>query len=93
LNHINAPNRKIWTAEDPVEITQPGLRQVQVNQQIGLTFSKALRSLLRADPDVIMIGEMRDPEMVKLAFEASLTGHLVFIVKNPTTRLTRSMKI
>ena len=78
LNHISAPNRKIWTAEDPVEITQPGLRQVQVNQQKGLTFSKALRSFLRADPDVIMIGEMRDPETVKLAFEASLSGHLVF---------------
>lgn len=78
LSHINTPERKIWTAEDPVEITQPGLRQVQVNQKIGFTFDQALRSFLRADPDVIMIGEMRDPETAKIAIEASLTGHLVF---------------
>ena len=60
LSHINVPERKIWTAEDPVEITQPGLRQVQVNPKIGWTFAKALRAFLRADPDVIMVGEMRD---------------------------------
>jgi len=78
LGHINSPKRKIWTAEDPVEITQPGLRQVQVNRKIGLTFSEALRSFLRADPDVIMVGEMRDPETARIAVEASLTGHLVF---------------
>ncbi|NOY13476.1 MAG: Flp pilus assembly complex ATPase component [Deltaproteobacteria bacterium] len=78
LSHINTPERKIWTAEDPVEITQPGLRQVQVNPKIGFTFDQALRSFLRADPDVIMIGEMRDPETAKIAIEASLTGHLVF---------------
>lgn len=77
LGHINTPDRKIWTAEDPVEITQPGLRQVQVNAKIGFTFDQALRSFLRADPDVIMIGEMRDPETAKIAIEASLTGHLV----------------
>ena len=62
LGHINTPERKIWTAEDPVEITQPGLRQVQVNPKIGWTFAKALRAFLRADPDVIMVGEMRDEE-------------------------------
>lgn len=78
LGHINTPERKIWTAEDPVEITQPGLRQVQVNPKIGFTFGQALRSFLRADPDVIMIGEMRDSETAKIAIEASLTGHLVF---------------
>ena len=78
LSYINAPNRKIWTAEDPVEITQPGLRQVQINPKTGLTFSEALRSFLRADPDVIMVGEMRDPETAKMAIDASLTGHLVF---------------
>ena len=78
LGHLNAPNRKIWTAEDPVEITQPGLRQVQVNRKIGLSFSEALRSFLRADPDIIMVGEMRDPETARIAVEASLTGHLVF---------------
>ncbi|MCM2358906.1 MAG: GspE/PulE family protein [Geobacteraceae bacterium] len=75
---INSPERKIWTAEDPVEIVQEGLRQVQVNTKIGFTFQEALRSFLRADPDVIMIGEMRDAETAKTAINASLTGHLVF---------------
>ncbi|BCR06160.1 general secretory pathway protein GspE [Desulfuromonas versatilis] len=78
LGHINTAERKIWTAEDPVEITQQGLRQVQVHPKIGFTFAEAMRSFLRADPDVIMIGEMRDPETAKTAIEASLTGHLVF---------------
>ena len=71
------PERKIWTAEDPVEITQPGLRQVQVNPKIDWTFAKALRAFLRADPDVIMLGEIRDEETGHMAIEASLTGHLV----------------
>jgi type II secretory ATPase GspE/PulE/Tfp pilus assembly ATPase PilB-like protein len=75
---INQNNRKIWTAEDPVEITQPGLRQVQINPRIGFTFAAALRSFLRLDPDVIMVGEMRDEETASTAVEASLTGHLVF---------------
>jgi type II secretory ATPase GspE/PulE/Tfp pilus assembly ATPase PilB-like protein len=74
---INSPEKKIWTAEDPVEITQNGLRQVQVNPRIGLTFAAALRSFLRLDPDVIMVGEMRDLETASIAVEASLTGHLV----------------
>jgi len=78
LGHINTPGRKIWTAEDPVEITQTGLRQVQVHPKIGFNFAEALRSFLRSDPDVIMIGEMRDAETAKIAIEASLTGHLVF---------------
>jgi len=77
LSHINTPDRKIWTAEDPVEITQPGLRQVQVNPRIDWTFEKALRSFLRADPDVIMVGEVRDRETARVAVEAALTGHLV----------------
>jgi len=77
LRHINKPDRKIWTAEDPVEITQPGLQQVQVNPKIGFTFAAALRAFLRADPDVIMIGEMRDAETAQAGVEASLTGHLV----------------
>jgi type II secretory ATPase GspE/PulE/Tfp pilus assembly ATPase PilB-like protein len=77
LGHINLPDRKIWTAEDPVEITQPGLRQVQVNPKIDWTFAKALRAFLRADPDVIMVGEIRDRETAQMAVEASLTGHLV----------------
>jgi len=78
LNHINTPEKKIWTAEDPVEITQYRLRQVQVKPYIGYTFAAAMRAFLRADPDVIMIGEMRDQETAKMGIEASLTGHLVF---------------
>jgi type II secretory ATPase GspE/PulE/Tfp pilus assembly ATPase PilB-like protein len=78
LGYINKPDRKIWTAEDPVEITQYGLRQVQVQPKIGFNFAAALRAFLRADPDVIMIGEMRDEETAHAGIEASLTGHLVF---------------
>jgi len=78
LHHINTPDKKIWTAEDPVEITQYGLRQVQVQPKIGFDFAAAMRSFLRADPDVIMVGEMRDFETAKTGVEASLTGHLVF---------------
>jgi type II secretory ATPase GspE/PulE/Tfp pilus assembly ATPase PilB-like protein len=77
LGHINTPERKIWTAEDPIEITQAGLRQVQVNPRIDWTFAKALRAFLRADPDVIMVGEVRDKDTAQVAVEASLTGHLV----------------
>lgn len=78
LAHINKQETKIWTAEDPVEITQEGLRQVQVLPKIGFDFATAMRSFLRADPDVIMVGEMRDHETVSMGIEASLTGHLVF---------------
>ncbi len=78
LGYINKPDRKIWTAEDPVEITQYGLRQVQVQPKIGFTFAAAMRAFLRADPDVIMVGEMRDEETAATGIEASLTGHLVF---------------
>ena len=77
LAEVNTAERKIWTAEDPIEITQPGLRQVQMNPKIGLTFASAMRGFLRADPDIIMIGEIRDAETAKIAIEASLTGHLV----------------
>lgn len=77
MKHVNTDERKIWTAEDPIEITQEGLRQVQVHPKIGFTFATAMRAFLRADPDVIMIGEMRDKETADIAIEASLTGHLV----------------
>ena len=77
LGHINKPERKIWTAEDPVEITQPGLQQVQMIPKIDFTFATAMRAFLRADPDVILIGEMRDHETASIGVEASLTGHLV----------------
>lgn len=77
LKYLNKPDTKIWTAEDPVEITQKGLRQVQVNVKAGLTFASVMRAFLRADPDVIMVGEMRDAETAGTGIEASLTGHLV----------------
>jgi type II secretory ATPase GspE/PulE/Tfp pilus assembly ATPase PilB-like protein len=77
LGYLNKPERKIWTAEDPVEITQPGLQQVQMAPKIGFTFAVAMRAFLRADPDVILIGEMRDKETASIGVEASLTGHLV----------------
>ena len=78
LGYLNQPDTKIWTAEDPVEITQRGLRQVQMNPKAGLTFAIAMKAFLRADPDIIMVGEMRDKETVSTGIEASLTGHLVF---------------
>src|SRR5437762_970364 len=78
LKYLNTPDTKIWTAEDPVEITQKGLRQVQVNRKAGLDFAVVMRSFLRADPDIIMVGEMRDKETTSIGIEASLTGHLVF---------------
>ncbi|MGD2098989.1 MAG: ATPase, T2SS/T4P/T4SS family [Desulfobacterales bacterium] len=77
LASVNDPEVKIWTAEDPVEITQAGLRQVQVKPKIGLDFARIMRGFLRLDPDIIMIGEMRDRETAATAIEASLTGHLV----------------
>jgi len=77
LNYINTPTKKIWTVEDPVEILQDGLRQIQVQGNINLTFARVLKSFLRADPDIIMVGETRDEETAKTVIEASLTGHLV----------------
>ena len=78
LKFLNTPETKIWTAEDPVEITQKGLRQVQVNKKAGLDFAAVMKAFLRADPDIIMVGEMRDKETTGTGIEASLTGHLVF---------------
>lgn len=78
LGYLNRPETKIWTAEDPVEITQKGLRQVQINKKAGLDFATTMKAFLRADPDIIMVGEMRDAETTGIGIEASLTGHLVF---------------
>ncbi len=78
LKTLNTTDTKIWTAEDPVEITQKGLRQVQINKKAGLDFAVIMRAFLRADPDIIMVGEMRDAETTGIGIEASLTGHLVF---------------
>jgi len=85
LKELNTKRRKIWTAEDPVEIVQSRLCQVQVNSKIGMTFANVMRSFLRADPDVIMIGEMRDQETAQVAVEASMTGHLVFSTLHTNT--------
>lgn len=96
LGAINTPERKILTVEDPVEITQPGLRQIEVNTKIGRTFHEALRSILRADPDVVMIGEMRDREGARTAIESSLTGHLVFSTlhtNNASETVTRLLEM
>ena len=78
LNYINTPDRKIITVEDPVEYEMPGINQVMVKADIGMTFSAALRAMLRQAPNVIMIGEIRDEETANIAINASLTGHLVF---------------
>ncbi len=78
LKFLNTPDTNIWTAEDPVEITQKGLRQVQINKKAGIDFALIMRAFLRADPDIIMVGESRDKETVSMGVEASLTGHLVF---------------
>jgi type II secretory ATPase GspE/PulE/Tfp pilus assembly ATPase PilB-like protein len=93
LGHINTPDRKIWTVEDPVEITQPGLRQVQVNAGIGWTFAAAMRSFLRADPDVIVLGEMRDEETASVGIEASLTGHLVLSTLHTNGALESAVRL
>ncbi len=78
LAAINTPDRNIITIEDPVEIRLPMIRQVQVNAEIGLTFASTLRSVLRQDPDVVLVGEIRDADTAKIAVQAALTGHLVF---------------
>ncbi|MCK7466958.1 MAG: GspE/PulE family protein [Desulfosudis oleivorans] len=96
LGHINQPGVKIWTAEDPVEITQAGLRQVQVRPKIGLDFARVMRGFLRLDPDIIMIGEMRDQETATIALEAALTGHLVLSTlhtNNAPETLTRLLEM
>jgi len=77
LNEINTPDIVIRTAEDPIEYTLPGLNQMQMHRQIGLTFATALRSFLRQDPDIILVGEIRDKETANIAVEAALTGHLL----------------
>ncbi|HWH33629.1 MAG TPA: ATPase, T2SS/T4P/T4SS family [Egibacteraceae bacterium] len=78
LEHLRNDTRKIITLEDPVEYQLDGISQTQISDQIGLTFARALRTVLRQDPDIVMVGEVRDPETAELALQASLTGHLVF---------------
>jgi general secretion pathway protein E len=96
LQHLNNGMVHICTIEDPVEIRLPGVNQVQVNEQAGLTFSEGLRSLLRHDPDIIMIGEIRDRETAEIAVRASLTGHLVLATMHTmdaATAVTRLMEM
>ena len=78
LNHLNQPDTKIITVEDPVEYRLDRINQVQVNQKIGLDFARVLRTTLRQDPDIILVGEMRDQETVEIGLRAAITGHLVF---------------
>jgi general secretion pathway protein E len=78
LKHLNRPELKLFTVEDPIEYQLSGINQIQVQPQIGLDFPVALRSILRQDPDIVMIGEIRDLETARIAIQAALTGHLVF---------------
>jgi len=77
LNVLNSPTKNIITVEDPVEYRLPGITQVQVNRKAGLLFSTALRAILRSDPDIVLVGEVRDSETAQIAIEAALTGHMV----------------
>jgi type II secretory ATPase GspE/PulE/Tfp pilus assembly ATPase PilB-like protein len=85
LSEVNTRDQNVITAEDPIEYTLPGLNQTQMNRQIGLTFSRALRSFLRMDPDIILVGEIRDKETAQIAVEAALTGHLLVSTLSPST--------
>ncbi len=87
LTHLNDGERKIITVEDPVELDLPGVIQVRVRSEIGLTFAAGLRSILRQDPDVIMVGEIRDPETARIAVQAALTGHMVISTAHTNTAL------
>ena len=92
LSHLNTPDKKILTVEDPVEYVLEGVNQIQTKSQIGLTFARVLRSILRQDPDIIMIGEIRDLETAQIAVQAALTGHLVLSTlhtNNAVQTLTR----
>ena len=87
INHLNDVERNIITVEDPIEYDLPGIGQTQVNPKVGMTFAKGLRAILRQDPDVIMVGEIRDKETADIAIEASLTGHLVLATLHTNSAL------
>ena len=96
LNQINSPEKNIITIEDPVEYQLPLIRQIQVNSAVDLTFATGLRSILRQDPDVIMVGEIRDRETAEIAIQAALTGHLVFSTlhtNNAASAITRLIEM
>ena len=93
LSEINTINRKIITVEDPVEYRLPGINQVQVNDKIELTFARVLRSTLRQDPDIILVGEIRDQETAQIALRAALTGHLVFSTLHTKDAMTTPVRL
>jgi type IV pilus assembly protein PilB len=96
LNEVKSDTINVQTAEDPIEYTLPGLNQLQVKKEIGLTFARALRSFLRLDPDVILVGEIRDHETAEIAIEAALTGHLLFSTlhtNDAATTITRFVEM
>ena len=87
LSHINETSRNILTIEDPVEYMLPGVGQTQVNTKVDMTFARGLRAILRQDPDVVMVGEVRDRETGEIAVQASLTGHLVLSTLHTNTAI------
>jgi type IV pilus assembly protein PilB len=93
LNEINTPDIVIRTAEDPIEYTLAGINQMQMHRQIGLTFASALRAFLRQDPDVIMVGEIRDAETANIAIHAALTGHLVLTTLHTETAIAAAPRL
>ena len=93
LNELNQPNKKIITVEDPVEYRLPRISQVQVNSKIGLNFGRVLRTTLRQDPDIIMVGEMRDQETVEIGLRGSITGHLVLSTLHTNDATTSAMRL
>ena len=92
LNDLNKISRNILTIEDPIEYKMDGINQIQVNSKVGLTFEKGLRAMLRQDPDVIMVGEIRDSETAKIAIRASITGHLVLSTLHTNDTVSSSNK-
>jgi type IV pilus assembly protein PilB len=93
LNLLNEPHRNIITVEDPVEYRLPGINQVQVHNKAGLTFAGALRSILRADPDIVLVGEIRDKETAIIGIEAALTGHLVLSTLHTNDAASTPMRL
>ncbi|HVW34199.1 MAG TPA: ATPase, T2SS/T4P/T4SS family, partial [Acidimicrobiia bacterium] len=93
LNVLNSPDKNVITVEDPVEYRLPGVNQVQVNPKAGLTFASALRSILRSDPDIVLVGEIRDRETATIAIEASLTGHLVLSTLHTNDAASTPMRL
>src|SRR5690606_13752628 len=93
LSHINSRSRNILTIEDPVEYLLPGIGQTQVNPKVEMTFARGLRAILRQDPDVVMVGEIRDGETAEIAIQASLTGHLVLSTLHTNTAIGAVMRL